>query len=421
MKFKNNFSFRKILDSKRIVSVISLVLAFAFWLIIAMSETPTINSVVNNIPFTLETEGTVVSELGLDEISGVTEQTVSVRVTGPAYVLNQISEADIAVTASLSEVTKPGEYQLELTASKKSFASEYTISEIVPAFITARFDYIDTKQFTITPKITGVIAVDGLEKGDPVVADVGSDTITVKGPRSEIQKIASVVALAEVNEVLGETKTYDANIILYDENNNELNRDKYTISTSTVKISQPILKSKTVPIRATFINAPAAYLANPVKTVLSINEINIAGPAESIDNINYIELSPINYNQISKSNNTFEIKLALPAGVKSVDSVETVNVKVDLSSFSEKRFTISKIVASGNKNNFSVELKSAIQNVKICGPSNIINSISANDLYAEVDMTDKNKGDYIVTVNIKSAKHQNIWQVGTYQATIKVK
>ncbi len=421
MKFKTNFSFRKILNSKKTISLISLVLAFAFWVAISMSETPTINSVVNNIPFTLETDGTVVSELGLDEISGVTEQTVSVRITGPSYVLNQINESDISVTASLSEVTKPGEYQLELTANKKSFASEYTITEIVPAYITAKFDYIDTKQFTIIPKITGVIAVDGLEKGDPVVADLGSDTITVKGPRSEIQKIGSVVALAEVNEVLGETKTYDGKVILYDENSKELNKDKYTISASSVKISQPILKSKTVPLRPTFINVPNGYLATPLKTNLSIDEINIAGPAESIDDISYIELPPINFNQISKSNNSFDVKVVLPGGVKSVDSIDTVSVKVNLSSFSEKRFTINKIIAMGNSGTNSVELKNAIKNVKICGPSSVINSISANDLYAEVDMTDKTKGDYIVTVNIKSEKYQNIWQVGTYQATIKVK
>ncbi len=420
MKFKKAFSLREIINNKKFVMAISIILAFVFWLAIKMGETPIIDRTISKIPFTLETEGTVVSELGLDEISGITSQTVTVKLSGPAYILNQLSENDISVSASLSEVTKPGDYQLTLSASKKSFGDEYSIVSITPSVINAKFDYIDTKQFTVTPKITGVTAVSGLEKGEPVVADVGSDTITIKGPRTEIQKISSVVALAVTDEVLSETKTYDGTIILYDENSNELNRDNYTISATTVKVSQPILKSKTVPIKATFTNVPAAYASKPISNTLSVTEVNIAGPAETIDAISSVELSPIDFNEISKSKNSFEVSLVLPNGVRTVDKVDKVTVKINTNSFAEKSFTVSRIVATGNSQNFTVSLKSSIKNVKMCGPSNAIYSLKADDLYAEVDLTDKNGGDYIVTVTVKSEKYPNIWQVGSYQATIKV-
>ncbi len=420
MKFNKDFSLRKILDNKKFVMAISIFFAFVFWLGIKMGETPTIDRTISKIPFTLETEGTVVGELGLDEISGVTSQTVTVKLSGPAYVLNQLSENDISVSASLSEVTKPGDYQLTLTANKNSFGSEYTVVSITPSVINAKFDYIDTKQFSVTPRITGVTAVSGLEKGEPVVAEVGSDTITIKGPRSEIQKISSVVALAVVSETLSETKTYDGTIVLYDENFNELNRDNYTIGATTVKISQPILKSKTVPIKATFINAPDAYISAPISTTLSVTEVNIAGPAETIDAIAVAELSPIDFNEISKTKNSFDVSLILPNGVKAVDNIEKVTVSINTRSFAEKSFTVSNILTIDNSQYFTVSLKSSIKNVKMCGPSNVIYSLKADDLYAVVDLTDKNVGDYIVNVTIKSDKYPNIWQVGTYQATVKV-
>lgn len=420
MKFNKDFSLRKILNNKKVVIAISIFLAFIFWLGIKMGETPTIDRTISQIPFTLETEGTVVSELGLDEISGITQQTVTVKLSGPAYILNQLTENDISVTASLSEVTKPGEYQLTLSANKKSFGNEYTVVSITPSVITAKFDYIDTKQFVVTPKITGISAVSGLEKGEPVVADVGSDTITIKGPRTEIQKISTVVALAEANETLSETKTYDGMIILYDANSNQLSKDNYSLSTTTVKISQPILKSKTVPIKATFINTPSAYTSTPIPNTLSVTEVSIAGPAETIDTITAVELSPIDFNEISKTKNSFDVALVLPNGVKTVDNVEKVNVKINTGAFAEKSFTVSNIIATGNSQNLTVSLKSSVKNVKMCGPSNAIYSLRAEDLYAVVDLTDKNSGDYIVTVTVKSDKYPNIWQVGTYQATIKV-
>lgn len=420
MKFNKEFSLRKILDNKKVVMALSIVVAFVFWLLIVTGETPIIDKTITGIPLTFDTEGTVAGELGLDEISGITDKTVSVKLSGPSYILNQLKDNDIIITASLSEVTKPGEYQLSLSANKKSFGSEYSVISITPSTVTAKFDYIDTKQFTIVPKITGVSAVAGLEKGEPVVAEIGTDTVTIKGARTEIQKISSVVALAATNEVLSETKSYDGTIILYDENGNELNRDNYTISASNVKISQPILKSKTVPIKATFNNVPSAYAETPLSHTLSINEVSIAGPAETIDAISVIELQPIDFYEISKNKNSFDVQLILPNGVKTVDKIESVNVKIKTNNLAEKSFTVSNIFATGNPNNFNVALKNSIKNVKLCGLSNEIYSLKALDLYAEVNLTDRNQGDYIVTVVIKSNKYGHIWQVGTYEATIKV-
>lgn len=420
MKLNLDFSLRKILNNKKFVVAISIVFAFVFWLAIVTGETPTIEKNLTKVAVSLETTGSVVSQLGLDEISGVTEQTVSVKLSGPAYVLNGINSEDITIYASVSEVTKPGTYQLMLSANKKSMAGEYTVVSITPSVITATFDYIDTKEFTVTPKITGVTAVAGLEKGDPIISDTAGATITVKGPRSEMQKIQSVIAFAETNEVLSETKSYDGKISLLDDAGKEIDLTKFTLSATEVKISQPILKSKTVPIKPTYLNAPAGYAETPISAVLSVNEVTIAGPAETIDSLSFIELAPIDFNEITKANSSFDKELVIPNGVTTIDPITTVNVKIDASRFAEKSFTVSNIVAQSNDKNLTVSLKSSIKNVKMCGPSNAIYSVKASDLYAVIDLTDRNQGDYIVTVTIKCDKYPNIWQVGTYQATVKV-
>lgn len=420
MKFNFDFSLREILNNKKFVIAISIILAFVFWLAIVTGETPTIEKNLTKVSVTLETTGSVVSQLGLDEISGVTEQTVSVKLSGPAYVLNGITAEDISIYASVSEVTKPGTYQLSLSANKKSMAGEYNVVSITPSVITATFDYIDEKEFTVSPKITGVTAVEGLEKGDPIISDIANSSITIKGPRSEMQKIQSVIAFAETNDVLSETKSYDGKISLLDENGKEIDISKFTLSATTVKISQPILKSKTVPIKATYVNAPAGYAETPIAATLSVNEITIAGPAETIDSLSFIELAPIDFNEITKSNSTFDKELVIPNGVTTLDPVTTVNVKINSSRFAEKSFTVSNIVAEANSGNYTVSLKSSIKNVKMCGASNEIYSIKASDLYAVIDLSDRNQGDYIVTVTIKCDKYPTIWQVGTYQATVKV-
>ncbi|MBR3960589.1 MAG: hypothetical protein IKK13_00050, partial [Clostridia bacterium] len=101
MKLNLDFSLRKILNNKKFVVAISIVFAFVFWLAIVTGETPTIEKNLTKVAVSLETTGSVVSQLGLDEISGVTEQTVSVKLSGPAYVLNGINSEDITIYASV--------------------------------------------------------------------------------------------------------------------------------------------------------------------------------------------------------------------------------------------------------------------------------------------------------------------------------
>lgn len=420
MKFKFDFSIRKLLNNKKIMLIISVLLAFIFWLAISTGQTPTIEQTLTQIPVTLETKNTVAEELGLDEVSGISERTVAVRLSGPAYILGQINEDDIVVSASLSDVTQPGQYELVLSATKKTMGGEYNVISITPSTIQASFDYIDTKQFTISPRVIGVSAIEGLVAEDPVVSEAGSDVITIKGPRTEMQKIASVVAYAESNEVLSATKTYNGTILLYDENNNQLDASKYAISSPKVKISVPISKAKTVPLVATFKNEPSAYISVPLGNTLSVNEVTIIGPQATIDSLSFIELSPIDFNSISKNNNSFDVSLVLPNGVKNIDKLESVTVKINTTSFGEKNFTVSNIAAVNNVSGYKVSLKSSVKNVKMCGPSGMIYSMRAEDLYAVVDLSGKKKGEYTVAVTIRCDKYPNIWQVGTYQATVSV-
>lgn len=420
MKFKFDFSIRKLLNNKKIVAILSVVLAFVFWMVLETGETPTIEQTISKIPVTLDTEGTVVAELGLDEITGVENKTVSVKISGPAYILSQINANDIEVSASVSDVTKPGQYDLVLTASKKTFASEYKVLSITPGNIQASFDYIDTKQFTLETKVVGVSATEGLVAEDPVVSDAGNNIVTVKAPRTEMDKIASVVAYAEANEVLSVTKSYDGIISLYDSNGNELDISKYSLSATSVKISVPISKTKTVPLVATFKNEPDSYKNTPIPNSLSVSEVTIIGPEETINATSFIELSPIDFNSIEKSKNSFEVSLVLPNGVKTLDKLESVTVKINTNSLGSKNFSISNVAAINNNSGYNVSLLNSIKNVKICGPSGVVYSLNANDLYAVVDISGKTKGEYTMAVTIKSNVHTNIWQVGTYQATVKI-
>lgn len=420
MKLKFNFSIGKLFQNKRFSVIFSLVVAFVFWMVISINQTPTIERTIVNVPVTINTQGTTAGDRGLDVVDSNFQKLVSVKVMGPAYVVGSLTAEDIMVSPSLAGVTEPGEYELLLYATKGSFASEYSVSSITPAVLKLNFDYIDTKEFTVQPEVVGVSAVQGLVAETPIISNADEITVTVKGARAYMEKLATVKAYAEVNTVLSETTTYQADILLYDKDGNKLDISNFTISKSKVSVSVPVSKTKVVPILPIFKNAPSEY-QNFLKYSLSNTEVTIIGPAATVDAISGIELSPLDFNEISISNNSFELVPVLPDGIKLLDNVQAVTVQIDTKSFAEKTFTVSEYLVVNNQSGYKVSLNSSIKNVKVCGPRRVLNSISANDLVAVIDLTGKTMGDFTVNVTITCPANNSVWQIGTYQASIKVK
>ncbi len=420
MKIDFRQAARKLLYNKKFTMVFSLLVAIVIWMTVVIGQTPNIEQTLTNVSVTISTEDTVVSQLGLDETTGAFERTVSVKLSGPAYVISNITAEDLSVSASLANVTAPGKYELELSATKKRMSGEYTIKSITPATITASFDYIDTKQFTVVPKITGVSAVNGLVAEDPIVSDFDG-VITVKGSRTQLQKIATAEARYTANEVLSATKTYDAELVFLDDVGNALDASQFNISTKSVKVSVPISKMKTVAVAATFINAPGASGHSPVSYKLSNSSIAVIGPPATIDALTKIELAPVDFNSITVNKSSFDVAPVLPDGVKTVDNIDAVTVKLNLSGYTVKTFTVNNIAALNNNTGGNITLNNSIKNVKICGPASVIKKIKASDLIATVDLAGKSAGSYTMAVSIKCNNYQNVWQVGKYQATVTVK
>lgn len=420
---------RNLFENKKIVLLVSFLAAIIFWMVITVTESSDSKNTISGITITVPTENSAVSELGLDVISDLTDIKAAVSVTGPAYVVSSLSIDDFTVSASLSNVTTAGSYELKLNATKRttSVSGEYEIISITPSVINVTFDYIDTKQFTVIPKANGASAVEGLTAEDAIVASSNYSLLSVKGARTEIEKIDKVVATAEVNSILEKTENFKANVYLYDAEGNELSKDKYTImgadgqTVSDIEITVPIFKRKIVELKAQFTNTPEKYASNPISYNLSEATVLISGPPETIDSITSISLSEIDFDNISEENNSFEAALILPDGIKCPDNIDSVKVTITgLDDFITKTYTVTTITPTSSSNG-SVSLTRNIRNVKIMGPKSVMNKLSSSDLYAELDISGKQTGQHTVNARIRCKSSNEVWQVGTYTASVNIK
>lgn len=442
MKFKipHKFKISNLLYNKKFTIILSVVLAFALWLGIAMVENPIRQQTFNDLSANITLEGTAADGLGLGIVSDVTSQKFSITVSGPNYVVSSLKAEDFSLSASTVEINSAGKFSLNISAVNNSSKTGFTITSINPSKIDVLVDYIDTRTFDVLPKLIGVSASEGLVAETPVLTDSKQSILSIKGPVTTLDKIATVAAYKEVNDTLSTSQTFGADIVLYDSGDNIIYRysadgsiydaNDNIITNSylslsfedgtfnNVNVTQPISKQKTVTCKPVFNNLPAGLTQEDIKYTINHSSITIIGTPEIIDNIENISLSAIDFRQVTTSTNTFEVSATLPNGVKILDNIENLVVEINTSKYAEKTLNINDIRWSSLQEGLKASTASQLKNVKLCGPENIIKKIKSSDLYALVNLENKTAGVYTVEVVIKSDVYDEVWQIGTYNISI---
>ncbi len=419
MKFPFNFSLRKLLQNKRFVMPLSLFLAFTLWLVLVVNQKPIIDRTISDIAVNVNLENTYASENNMSIIGDISEQKFTVVVRGPSYSVSTLTSSDIALYASAASVDAPGEYSLEVATSNTG--TEYEILSISPKTLKINFDYIETKEFTITALAEGAVAAEGLIAETGVVGGTESDTVTISGPRTVVNKIESVVATAKVNKTLSVSETFDADLVLYDAEGNVIKPEYLTLSASKVKVTVPISKKKTVPVKVEFSSLPDGFNKENISASVDIPTVTLIGTPETIDKTTEVSLTPIPLNTVSKAQSSFDVSPKLPEGVRLLDRIDHFTVTVNTDRLYERTVTVNSFEYKGLASGLKASGAVSIKNVKICGPRSAINNISSSEIYAKVDLTDKKAGEHTVDVVICFKNNDNIWAVGSYKTTVTIK
>ncbi len=418
--FLSSLSLKKLLYNKKFTIPFSFVMAFVLWLVIVNKENPIIERKFTDLTATVNIENTVADENGMSIIGDISAQKFTVVTRGPTYLVSSLKNEDFNLYASAASITEPGVYELEVTATPTSSNSGYEVLKVTPEKIKVSVDYIDTKEFTVEAIAEGVTPKEGLTVDKVIVSSTGSDTVTVTGPRTVLNKISKVVALAKVNKTLDVSKTYDAEIKLYDEKEKEISFDNLTLSATNVKVTVPISKKKTVPVEVAFDKLPEGFDKDSLEYELDTKTVTIIGKPEVVDGIKKVSLTPIDISKITKNSNSFDVSLQLPDGVRLFDNIEHFTVKFKVSNYIQKTIDLSKFEFK----NLGGGLKAGgtkIKNVKIFGPRSAVYGLNSSDIYALIDLSNKKVGEYTLEVLISSKESKKVWAVGTYETAVTIK
>ena len=421
MNVLKSFSFRKLLYNKRFTMLFSVFLSFVMWMAITVNQKPSMERTFSDMTVTINMENTFASENMMSIVGDISEQRFTVVVQGPNYLVGGLSANDINLYASAAAVDSPGEYDLTVSATSETANADYDILSITPRTVKVSFDYIETQEFTIEAVAEGAVASEGLIAESPVVSGTESNTVAITGPRAVVNSISVVRAQAKVDRTLSASETFDADIVLYDEDGKTIDTKNLTLSTNVVKVTVPISKEKIVPVKVDFSNVPAGFDKESLNCTIDHSRVSIIGTPETVDKINEITLSAIDITTVTPESNKFEVSAKLPEGVRLLDAIEHFVVDIDMSGYAEDTITVSRIKYSGLTDGLTTSGTSSIKNVRICGPRSVINRLSQSKAYADVDLSDKKAGAHTVAAAISFDGYDNVWAIGSYQTSVTVK
>ncbi len=401
------------------LKIFSVVLAFAAWLIVVEKIDKEAYDTLKNIPINMQTVEESIGTLGLNSITPDVE-TASVNISGIMYAVGNMKAEDIEIVPDISKVTGAGVYELPLVGKIKNDDGQVQIQSISPSRITVKFDTLYTKTLNITTNINGLKGDIGYLIQEEMVTP---SQVAITGPEAEVSRVARCEIQLNVDEKLSQTYSKKAGLTLLDKDGNVLEVGNISMDIEEATVTIPVLKVKEVPVKLQFMNVPENFPVNQLQFTISNETIQVAGTEAAIDKYAEIPLDYIDIRSLGLES-TFAFNIKLPAGFWNVENIQNVQVQLDSSGMVSKRFNIDQINIINVPLGYQAQaITQQITNVEIIGPQEIVESLLAGDIIAEIDLKESSDvvtGQVVLPVKIYAPNSGLVWARGTYEAVVSI-
>lgn len=426
MKAKK-LSLRQLFSNTKFLVVFSIVVAFIFWIVVALEYAPVVENEIKDIPVKIDMNNSVPDKLGL-QIFGQSDYTINVTVRGNRYIVggDLLTADDFEATAQTAYVDSAGKHSLVVKVTAKDANADYEIVSKSADYIEVFFDKYAEKEVEVTPRI--ISELDDYTADDYMFdkADIIYDTKTVKvsGAQTEVNSITAAYADIPIEKKLTQSETIDASVVL--SNGSDLNSKYVKIngeSNLKIPVTLPVYKMQTSAVSVSFKNTPSDYINSPLVYSISPSRVRVAVLQNGSDTTNSLEIGSIDFTQITPSNGSFTFLASNVKTAKFLDGTSSFSVEVNTDGLSTKTLEpgINSIMITGGSgvSAGNVELDS-IGQITVVGTQTALKSVNANMLEISINLTNTKleEGENTVPVTVTLKNSKNCWVSGSYTAVI---
>ena len=337
------------------------------------------------------------------------------------------SDLFIAKQSTASKVTvdlsglKPGTHKVDIEYMRPNDSVEYSVN---PSVATVNIYPKVSESKTLTTDLLNQDSLDPKLIVDNVQPEV--DTVVIKGAEDEdainsLTKVATVKALVDVsslnNQDVGTVTLKDVPLKAYDSNGNSLDVEIVPSKIEVkVDLSSP---SKTVPIRV--VPKGDVTFGKAISSInLSQNNVTVYGEQSVLDELEYVPVE-VDVDGL-KEDREYKLELTKPSGVRSM-SVNNVTANITLGTSTDKDISNVNIDVRNLDDRYSVQGLSEddIQvTVSVQGVESVLNSLTAEDITAYIDLEGYKPGEYEVEVQVEGTDSRVQYLSKTKRVKIRV-
>ena len=379
---------KKKLTSNLWLKIVSVVVAFLFWLVIINITDPTTSKTFTDIPVQILNENVITSANQVYEIED--GDTVHVTVKGKRSFVETLTENDFTATADLSELSKVNAVSIDVRLNKESPSSVDV--DWNNAVLKVNLEKRVTKKFKVEVAYEGDLS-ENYVLGEMVAKP---NIVEVSCGESKFKKIDHVGVVVSLN---GESEDFESEYspILYDANGDALDDTNVTFSNDAIRVSTEVLETKEIPVYVTTAGTPAEGY-RLVQTDYKPESVRVSGTKEALSKEVSIKI-PIHIDG-EKKDIEKEIMLTdyLPAGLTLVGDTETVSVRCDIEKDGQRvlSLTSADIAVRNLPQNYTMnfEPESEKYSVELLGEDAVLADVNIADLGAYVDLTGLTDGSH---------------------------
>jgi YbbR domain-containing protein len=321
-------------------------------------------------------------------------QTVKITFEGPSSIVNPtILKKEYKVYVDLKDLP-PGEHELELQV--RNVSDDKLNISIDPKKIKVQIREKMTKKFPVS---ISYVNESNLKQGYMIKgATTKDESVVVEGPKEAIERVDKVKAVVDVKNA---DKSFEKEVLLvaYDKDGNPI--PNLIINPERTKVDISInLPSKKVPVIPT--KAGTAPEGTEIDSLdAEIKEVTIFGPQEVLNKVTSVPVE-VNIGKIEESG-IIEGNVLLPEGITRV-SPEIIKVRVNVKK--EQTQTVNNIMIKpiGLQEDLKVTFVSpsnGMITLDIFGFQDIIDSVTAKEIEAYVDVSKLSPGTYELPLQAK--------------------
>ncbi|MBQ6262183.1 MAG: hypothetical protein IJK58_01560 [Clostridia bacterium] len=407
-------SARKTVTRTIIPAILCVLGAFALWLYVMQTESPTYTETVAGIEVKLEGIDELAEKTGLSVYSGE-GTTVNVVVSGKKSLIARLSSGDVGATVDVSRIAAAGRHALPVVID---LPSGLTLTDTVPNSVTVYADETVSKTVPVREKLTHLELPADYKQGQ---IEFGFDTVTVEGPAGKVNGITEAQVVIDMAD---KTSSFSAiyPITFTDSLGAAVTMDYLKCSATEIDVSVPIYLTAelTVPYKFRYGLLPE----DSVTVTLTPSVLTVTGDEKDVVSDSAISAVVIDEKAITSNSYSFTVtpeissKLTLESGAGEIE----VNVEI-ASSLITKTFTVKDIRVTGT----SSECEPVDESVSVTlrGTKEQLEAVGDGDVYVTVDMTGYDDGSAgVVTrpaaVVVEAEGAESVFEVGSYSVQVKI-